>query len=195
LVDQEWMDIVKLKRTFPILILLALFCTVLTVQNATAQVVHSANKQQLTLTVGAMGSAFQPDYSATTGVSRDASYLFGVGTYVDLGLSRWLQFEAEGRWSRFNSSENTNENNYLVGMRLPVQRRGRFTPYAKALVGMNTANFLNGNAFSVSLGGGVDYKLNKRFSLRAGDFEYQIWRTTPSIQPYGFSVGMGYKVF
>jgi hypothetical protein len=186
---------VILKRFF----LLSPFLAIATVFSASlpvcAQVVQSANKQQFAVTVGAMGSAFQPDYSLSTGVSRNADYLFGTGTYVDVTLNRWLQLEAESRWLRFNSAESDNEDNYQAGFRVPLKRYGRVTPYAKALAGMARGNFLDGNALMFTVGGGVEYKLNKRFSLRAADFEYQVWRTTPTLEPYGFSVGIGYKIF
>jgi hypothetical protein len=46
-----------------------------------------------------------------------------------------------------------------------------------------------------TFGGGVDYRLSRKFTLRAFDFEYQRWNVTPTLYPYGGSVGMSYKVF
>jgi hypothetical protein len=174
---------------------IALFGTLFAAFIAHAQVVPSATEQQFSITAGALGSAFQPDFTEAEGVHSSPDYLFGVGAYVDIRFTRWVQIEAEGRWLRFNPNLNFNESNYLAGFRLPVHHFGRFTPYAKALYGIGSADFLTGRASDLTLGGGVDYRLSKKFSLRAADFEYQRWRTTPTLTPYGFSVGIGYKIF
>lgn len=169
--------------------------------SAQAQVVPSATARQFSITAGALGSAFQPDYNdanctETSCVGSNPDYLFGVGAYVDLRFTRWIQVEAESRWLRFNSNLSFNESNYLGGFRVPVRRFGRATPYAKVLEGLGRASFLNGGASNLTFGGGVDYRLTKKISIRAADFEYQRWRTTPkTLTPYGFSVGVGYKVF
>jgi opacity protein-like surface antigen len=174
---------------------IALFGLVLADPPAGAQVVPSATARQFSITAGALGSAFQPDYTIYSGVQSNSDYLFGIGTYVDIRFTRWIQIEAEGRWLRFNPNLNFSEDNYLAGFRVPVRRFGRATPYVKVLDGVSTADFLSGPASSLTFGGGVDYRLSKKISLRAFDFEYQRWRTTPTITPYGFSVGIGYKIF
>jgi hypothetical protein len=54
-----------------------------------------------------------------------------------------------------------------------------------------------GRFTAVAFGGGADIRLNRRFSLRAFDAEYQYWPTwgNSSLSPYGVSMGIGYKVF
>ncbi|MGD0098600.1 MAG: hypothetical protein ABSB60_19135, partial [Terracidiphilus sp.] len=83
---------------------------------AQAQVVPSASGHVVSITAGGLASAFQPDFAgswacgATTcppglyyPVAQSSSYpLVGVGAYVDMRFSRWIQLEAEGRWMRFN---------------------------------------------------------------------------------------------
>jgi len=70
--------------------------------SAHGQVVPSATGRQLSVTAGAMGSVFQPDYVGG-GVAATSSYpLVGVGAYVDVKFTRWIQIEAEGRWLRYN---------------------------------------------------------------------------------------------
>ncbi len=71
------------------------------------------------------------------------------------------------------------ENTYLIGPRVPITTFHRITPYGKFLVGMGNGSFLTGNTFVLAYGGGVDYRLSHRFTLRAFDFEYQQWRLTP----------------
>lgn len=186
----------SLKQSSSVLYLVALFSILSVTLPVCAQVVPSASKEQFSVTAGGMGSVFQPDYSWSTGIGRDSRSLYGAGAYADAAFNRWLQIEVEGRWLRFNgATQFDTEDNYQAGFRFPIKRYGRFTPYGKALVGVANANFFSGNAFMVTVGGGVDYRLNKNFSLRAGDFEYQIWHTTPTIEPLGYSVGLGYKFF
>jgi opacity protein-like surface antigen len=205
------MCFVIMKRSFSVFFSSALFGVALAAFSAQAQVVPSATARQFSLTAGALGSAFQPDYDdadcAEIGcVQSNPDYLFGVGAYVDLRLTRWIQIEAESHWLRFNSNLSFNESNYLGGFRVPVRRFGRFTPYGKVLGGFSAATFLDGHAPDITFGGGVDYRLTKRISLRAADFEYQYWyfkyvnpvtlqKTDLRLSPYGFSVGIGYKVF
>ena len=184
-----------MKRSFSVFFSSALFGVALAALSAQAQVVPSATAGQFSLTAGALGSAFQPDYTSDGGVQSNPDYLFGVGAYVDLRFTRWIQIEGEGHWMHINPNLNFNESSYLGGFRVPVRRFGRFTPYGKVLYGLGTASFLSGRASDLALGGGVDYRLTKKISIRAGDFEYQRWRTKPTLTPYGFSVGIGYKVF
>ncbi len=51
--------------------------------------------------------------SFSAGLRRELAFaesgphpLIGVGGYVDFGFRRYLQFEAEGRWLRFNQYQN-----------------------------------------------------------------------------------------
>ena len=180
---------------------------------ACAQAVEAARARQLSLTAGGMVSGFSPDYSDPG--YDGTNYLFGGGTYVDLHLSHWVQIEAEGRWLRIpvflNSTEN--QSNYLIGPRVPIKRFGKFQTYGKALIGLARMTFPQGDFYTtghftdLAFGGTVDYRLNRRWSIRALDFEYQDWpkfvpkdprvanSPSTSLQPYGLSIGVGYRVF
>jgi hypothetical protein len=144
---------------------------------------------------------FQPDYAGNGIAESGPNALYGLGGYVDFGLRRWLQFEAEGRWLRFNQFADIYEDNYLIGPRIPIHEYGRFTPYGKALFGYGKMNFQYNFAYGrfadIALGGGVDYRLTRRISVRAFDFEYQFWPNwiNGTLKPYGGSVGIGYKIF
>ena len=102
-----------------------------------------------------------------------------------------------------NSYVDITEDNYLIGPNIPIHEFKRFnaTPYGKALFGLGRMNFEYNQAYGrfadLALGGGVDIKLNKRFSVRPVDFEYQLWPNwiNGTVKPYGFSAGIGYKVF
>ena len=187
---------------------LSLVCFVLMLSatgvEARAQVVPSATRSQISVTAGGFGSAFQPNYAGGGVTSSAPNELFGVGAYVDVRLSRWVQLEAEGRWMRWNEYAEISQDNYLIGPRVPIRTFGRFTPYGKFLFGIGHMNFqysaTSCRCSTLVYGGGVDYKLTKRLSWRAVDFEYQQWPNWYVVQngqlhPYGFSTGIGYKIF
>ena len=145
---------------------------------------------------------FQPDYpgnSFTAGPSPNR--LYGIGAYVDVKFTRWVQIEAEGRWLKFNQYYFSNppigngETTYQIGPRIPIHTYRKFTPYGKFLWGLGSGSFLSGNSMVLTFGGGVDYRINRKFTLRAIDFEYQQWRVTPTLYPYGGSVGLSYRIF
>jgi hypothetical protein len=173
-----------------------------------AQVVPSATRSRLSVTAGGFASAFQPDYAGFLPPGTAPNRLYGIGAFVDVRFSRWIQAEAEGRWLRFNEFDNISEDNYLIGPRLPIHtfKIMHATPYGKVLVGMGRMNFVdnlgNGRYTDIAYGGGVDFKLTRRFSAR-GDFEYQMWPNWPGmantpntpLYPYGVSAGIGYKIF
>jgi hypothetical protein len=83
----------------------------------------------------------------------------------------------------------------MIGPKVPIKTFKGVTPYGKVLFGFGSGSFLNGHTSVLAYGGGVDYRLSKRFTLRAFDFEYQQWFVTPTLHPYGGSVGIGYKIF
>jgi hypothetical protein len=154
--------------------------------------VPAAISRQFSITTGGMGTVFDPDYGSNK--------LAGVGAYVDIAFSRWVQAEAEGRWLRFHEAQDVYEDNYLIGPRLPIHTFGRFTPYGKVLIGMGSMNFQYSYAYGrftdIAYGGGVDIRLSRRLTVRPVDFEYQQWPNwvQGSLSPYGVSAGFSYRV-
>jgi hypothetical protein len=159
-----------------------------------AQAVEAMEGRGFHINAGAMASGFDP------GDRRHP--VVGAGTYVDLHFTHWIQVEAEGRWMRWYGYEGETQDNYLIGPRVPVYRLGRRGQiYGKALVGLAKQNFAFGGYGSftaLAFGGTLDYKLTRKLTLRAVDFEYQywpVWLPNKSLQPYGVSVGAAYRVF
>jgi len=202
--------------------------------SALAQVVPAATRRQISVTAGGIGSLFQPKFQGdwhaqTTPASpcyptsfcqpvsnTSASWLFGVGAYVDVKFTRWIQLEGEARWLRFNQYNPTQtaaggiyQDNYLIGPRIPIRRFWKANFYGKALVGYGKMALgaypgactgtctANGRFTDVAFGGGADIRLTRKFTLRAFDAEYQYWPQwgSSSLSPYGVSVGVGYRVF
>ena len=192
------MSAVSMKRS-----IFALFCVAFpfAIASARAQVVPDATSHAFSVSAGGLGSMFQPDYAGEGIAQTSPNRLYGVGAYVDLHFSRWVQVEGESHWLRFNeyypegNTTGISEDTYLIGPRIPIVTFHRVTPYGKFLVGLGNGSFLNGNTFVLDYGGGVDVRLTRRFTLRAIDFEYQQWRVTPTLYPYGGSVGISYKIF
>lgn len=199
-------------RRFPKVCFWILFAT--GAVTAGAQVVPTAVGRQASLSVGGMGSVFQPDFagdwqnpctvfSCFPLAEASPQPLFGAGVYVDWKVNRWVQVEAEGRWQRWNQYEGIHQDNYLIGPRLPLYRFGRATVYGKTLIGFSKmdfgyfSNYGHGSFTDFAFGGGMDVKLTKRFTFRPVDFEYQYmpWWGNSSISPYGASVGVSYKIF
>jgi hypothetical protein len=173
--------------------------------SAHGQVAPSATERVFTVRAGAFGSAFQPDYAGNGVAQTGPQRLYGVGAYVDAHFSRWVQPELEMRWGRFNEYTclgqcAIDENTYSIGDRVPIKTFHKFTPYGKVLVGLGNGSWLNGNALVITYGGGVDYRLNRKFTIRCADFEYQEWPVSSqtnsfTIWPYGLSAGMSYRIF
>lgn len=162
--------------------------------SAAAQVAPSATgAARLPITVGGVGSVFQPDYAGGGVAQAGPDALFGVGAYLDVRFTRWVQLEAEARWLAFNAYRGFTEENYLIGPRIPLYHFGRSTPYAKVLFGVGNGDFLTGASSAIAFGGGLDYRLNKRLTLRLVDFEYQRWSSSPKLFPYGGSSGIGFN--
>jgi hypothetical protein len=161
-----------------------------------AQVAPSAYRSGLVLSAGAEGAVYQPDYAdrgyAETGPQR----LYGAGAVVDLRFTRWVQIEAEGRWLRFNEYKNIGENTYMAGPRVPIVDFHNWTPYAKVLFGWGTGTggWLTGRAGTIAYGGGIEYKATRKLTIRPFDFEYQQWRVSPTLWPYGGSAGVTYTI-
>jgi hypothetical protein len=167
------------------------------VVSAHSQAAPAATGKTISLAAGGMVSGFQPDFYALYGVPGESpNRLYGGGAYVDAHFSRWLQIEAEGRWLHFNELYGINENTYLIGPRIAPYTFLKFTPYGKALIGLGNGSLLTGTTLTIAYGGGVDYRLTRRLTLRCFDFEYQQWRVSPTaLYPYGGSVGLSYKIF
>jgi opacity protein-like surface antigen len=201
---RDWTELVLMKISIVSLFSILLACGAVA---ASAQVVPSATARQFSVTAGGMGSISQPDFSQIYGLGTSPNRTYGLGAYVDLHFTRWIQIEGEGRWQRFNTvtggyPEYNGEDTYLIGPRLPVHtfRFLHATPYGKFLVGIGDAKFLAGPTFAMAFGGGVDFRVSKRFSVRLPDFEYQRWNIVDqnvptALYPYVGSVGVSYKIF
>ncbi len=195
-----------LRRIVFAILLVLPACLVL---SARAQVVPAATAKHVSVTVGGMASVFQPDFAGSwtntipfEPIAETSNYpLIGIGAYVDIRLTHWIQLEAEGRWLRFNQYAGIYQDNYLIGPRVPIHRFWKANFYGKVLGGFSSMHFDDagdhGRFTDIAFGGGADIKLTRRISLRAFDVEYQYWPAwgNSTLSPYGASMGVSYRVF
>lgn len=168
---------------------------------AHAQVVPSAETKGWSLSAGAEGSAFKPDYTNGGAAKTSPKRLYGIDVYADWKLRRWVQIEGEARFLEFNQSTGVSQTTYQIGPRIPIVTFKRLTPYGKLLFGFGTRGTpSNGIRAVLAYGGGIDYRLSRKFTIRAIDAEYQQWFVKDNglsvpIHPYGISAGMSYRIF
>lgn len=192
-IHRKWNCAVLMKRSILAFLFIAFSSAAFV--SAHGQVVPSATERVFNVRAGALFSAFQPDYAGEGVAQTSPNRLYGIGGYVDARFSRWVQPEFEVRFLRFNEYLGIDENTYSIGERVPIMTFRKFTPYGKVLAGIGNGSFLNGSSFVLTFGGGVDYRLSRKFTIRCADFEYQQWHVTPTLWPYGLSAGLSYKIF
>jgi len=167
---------------------------------AQAQVIPSAQDGRHALWAGG-------EYSNThAGFPYQSSQrLWGIGGFADYHLTTHIDAEAEARFQRFNSFYGETEDNYLAGPRYLVGTLGKFQPFAQFLVGLGKMqypfNIGSGQYLALAPGGGVNYRISRKWSLR-GEYEYQFWPGSPNfinepahqITPNGFHAGLSYRL-
>ena len=132
--------------------------------------------------------------------------LSGVGAVVTYSRSHSLGVEGRARFLDFNSWHGETEQDYLAGPRYTFLHSNTWRPYALFEVGIVKIQYPfsigNGTSFAMAPGGGVEYRLNRKWRLRAA-YEYQILTNSPNftdepkfgIKPNGASAGISYRLF
>jgi len=172
------------------LLVLAILCAA--PRLAPAQVQAAGDRGGLIVSVGGMGSAYSIQYGQRK--------MAGITAFVDADTKRRFGIEAEGRWLEFHQTANVHAETFSIGARYHFDV-GRFAPYAKGLVGFGDFNFPYNYAYGrylvVTAGGGVDFRLTRRLTLRAVDFEYQDWPnfTFGNMNSLGVNAGLRVRIF
>jgi opacity protein-like surface antigen len=148
----------------------------------------------LAVTVGAQESAPKVDifagYSylqANPGVSGvDSFHLHGGSASVAYNYNHWLSAVADfGGYNNGNilgTGASGTLSTYLFGPRVSYRHFRRITPFGQVLFGVGHTNSSafgtagSQNAFAMTVGGGVDYKLLDHFSIRPIQAEYLMTR-------------------
>jgi opacity protein-like surface antigen len=148
---------------------------------------------KFSLQVGVGASGAKPDY--------DSKYMAGIAVYGDIDYKDHLGIEAEYHYLNLYSPLDIAENTLLAGPRYKFNF-GRLHPYAKAVGGIGTFEFIKGyypsttthNYTAIAVGGGVDYDLAHHITVRV-DAEYQDWLNFKpnGLTPYVGTVGFAYR--
>lgn len=171
-------------------ILTVLACSV--GHRASAQAAESGDAAHYLIWGGAGASGYTLNYGDRK--------MLGITGWVDADTVRRFGVEAEGRWLEYHQVANVHVETYLIGGRYHFDV-GRFQPYAKFLVGAGEFNFpynyATGGFLVVAPGAGLDYRLSRRWSVRAVDFEYQDWPqfSYGAMTSVGISAGLRYRIF
>jgi opacity protein-like surface antigen len=164
------------------------------------------------LQVGAGYTFVKPDYGTAN--------LAGFNIYASFDFKSWLGVEADFHNASTGNATHIYERTYEIGPRF-IHRYGRFTPYAKFLIGRGVFNYppdcLDKTTFQhtscnspnvdpsttgaaanlaynmYALGGGVDVRATRRINVRF-DYEYQTWLSfaAHNLSPQAVSIGAAY---
>lgn len=152
-----------------------------------AQAMPAASGPGSNLSVGYEFSTYRNPYGQRN--------LAGYAVFADFNATWRYGLEAEARSLTLNADEDVKLKNYLAGLRVAALP-GRITPYGKFLVGAGHITFpfklADGTYFAYVPGAGVDVRVNDFISIRAVDFEYQMWQNFNfgTYRPYGVSTGI-----
>jgi opacity protein-like surface antigen len=106
------------------------------------------------------------------------SYNFNGGSgQFAYNASRWLGLV--GDFGGYYTSDGFHAGvlSYLVGPRINFRGHGRVTPFAQILLGgARSVDNSPLNAFAMTVGGGVDYKISPHFAIRPVQAEYFLTR-------------------
>lgn len=101
----------------------------------------------------------------------------GLGLNLAYNLSDWLGGVGDFgicRQAGLPSGLSAHNINYLFGPRLTYRNFGKWNPFGQVLLGGQHvgSNVGSANSFAMTMGGGMDYQYNDRFSLRLIQVEY-----------------------
>jgi opacity protein-like surface antigen len=116
----------------------------------------------------------------------DSFHLHGGSASVAYNYNTWLSAVADfGGYNNGNvlgTGASGTLSTYLFGPRVSYRHFRRITPFGQVLFGVGHANSSafkttnSDNAFAMSVGGGVDYKLFDHFSIRPVQADYLMTR-------------------
>ena len=163
-----------------------------------AQAVSPVTPKLASINVGGYFSYGQMDYGQ--------HHNLGIGAYGDFDYRIWRNFgvgvEGEARFMNFHEQSGVYDQNFLGGPRVTYRLGSRWVPYVKFLAGgtrFHYPPFISNQIYTYTTlapGGGIDFNLNRRLTIRPADFEYQHLDFPPTgLTPWVYSAGVSYRLF
>ena len=131
------------------------------------------------------GYSYVRENPATSGI--DSFSMNGGSASVTYNATPWLSAVAD--FGGYHSSDILSTgidgtlSTYLFGPRISYRHHSRITPFGQALFGVAHIGGHNGlafsssnNSFAMAIGGGVDFKVSHRFSVRPLQVDYLMTR-------------------
>jgi opacity protein-like surface antigen len=148
-------------------------------------VAHAQDVQKVDIFAG---YSYVRENPSTSGVSSFS--LNGGSASVAYNVNGWLSGVADfGGYNNGNilgTGVNGTLSTYMFGPRITYRHLGRFTPFGQVLFGVaHASGSLSGstttvttsdNSFAMSVGGGVDYRVTRHFSIRPLQVDYLLTR-------------------
>jgi opacity protein-like surface antigen len=130
------------------------------------------------------GYSYVRENPSTSGVTSFS--LNGGSASIAYNANSWLSgvadFGAYHNGNLLGTGASGTLSTYLFGPRISYHHYGRITPFGEVLFGVAHAGASiagtsgSDNAFAMSLGGGVDYRLTDRFAIRPVKVDYLMSR-------------------
>jgi hypothetical protein len=185
------------RKAFRSVLLCSLLMPALMIGTAHGQNAEETARQRVRIKAYGMFSYINPDFLND---SRNKGFTLG-GDIDGFRLLPHTEIGLDLRYS-FSTGSQVNQVYYAGGPRLSFTI-GRFTPYVDALLGHGKDTFRNPSdtnyKYDVSpaptVGGGLDYRLNRSWAIRA-DIQQERWRFSihqPMFYPLSASVGATYQ--
>jgi opacity protein-like surface antigen len=183
-------------RTF-----LASWMILLAAASAFGQALPSAEGTGASLWVGGEYSNFAAGFPNGSSVR-----LSGVGMFANYNWNHPFGIDAHARFLNFNSWNGETQFNLLAGPRYTFLHSDKVRPFASFQAGVVHIQYPfkigTGTSFAMVPGGGLDYRLSRRLSVR-GEYEFQFLPNSPNftneprfgIKPNGISVGLAYRLW
>ena len=162
-----------------------------------AQVRPAVQGSSITISLGAGFSIINTDYATHP--------MYGITAFSDATFHDRYGIEVEGRTTQFDkfaSQYGSLREDTIAGGGRYVFLHGKYKPYAKALAGIGSIDFLDQSnpnyhhdTFTIyEIGGGLDYGIRTRIWLRA-EYGFQRWPGWPphGLTPSGATVGIYWR--
>lgn len=183
-------------------------------QHAFAQVAAASRGGASQINVFGMFAFGNTDYGEKKdyGGSFGGDYRFGKLGPGQLAIAGRFTIQRGPTTNLYNSHPGVyylNQDSFIVGPEYHINAGRHLKPYVGFQLGYGTLSATQGsysdNAFVYSVGGGLDYKLKKKWSIRAIDAQYQNWNLgtassgpqkgkSVTYTPYQIGFGVSYRI-